>query len=252
VLADIQDNPGAGGTSDTVGLLRALIAHRAKGAVIDMIVDPEAAAAAHEVGEGALLPCGVGAKIGYAGETPVEANWRVMRVASGDFVGTGPMFGGAKFHIGPMALVTDEDSGVTAVLAAARIQAVDQEQFRHVGIEPSEVPILALKSTVHFRADFQPIAETILVVQSPGAHISDPVEMPYITGTCARGFGCGRWGPNIVERGGNHARWLRPSRISGRERLARGASRRSQHRRARLHDAPDPRPEDHLYGQARP
>ena len=120
VLADIQDNPGAGGTSDTVGLLRALIRHKAKGAVIGMIVDPEAAAAAHEVGEGALLPCGVGAKIGYAGETPVEAKWRVMRVASGDFVGTGPMFGGAKFHIGPMALVTDEDSGVSAVLAAAR------------------------------------------------------------------------------------------------------------------------------------
>src|SRR5580692_4305151 len=179
VLADIQDNPGAGGTSDTVGLLRALIAHRAKGAVIGMIVDPEAAAAAHAVGEGALLPCGVGAKIGYAGEMPVEAAWRVMRIASGDFVGTGPMFGGAKFHIGPMALVTDEDSGVSVVLAAARIQAIDQEQFRHVGVEPSAVPILALKSTVHFRADFQPIAETVLCVLSPGAHVSDPVELPY-------------------------------------------------------------------------
>jgi microcystin degradation protein MlrC len=32
---------------------------------------------------------------------------------------------------------------------------------------------------VHFRADFQPIAETILVVQSPGAHVTDPVELPY-------------------------------------------------------------------------
>ena len=179
VLADIQDNPGAGGTSDTVGLLRALIAHKAQGAVIGLIVDPEAAAVAHAVGEGALLPCGIGAKVGYAGETPVEAHWRVMRVASGDFVGTGPMFGGAKFHIGPMALVTDEDSGVSVVLAAARIQAIDQEQFRHVGVEPAEVPILALKSTVHFRADFQPIAETVLCVLSPGAHVSDPVELPY-------------------------------------------------------------------------
>ena len=55
VLADIQDNPGAGGTSDTVGLLRALIAHKATGAVIGMIVDPEAAEAAAAVGEGALL-----------------------------------------------------------------------------------------------------------------------------------------------------------------------------------------------------
>jgi microcystin degradation protein MlrC len=65
------------------------------------------------------------------------------------------------------------------VLACKRIQAIDQEQFRHVGVEPAEVPILALKSTVHFRAAFQPIAETILVVQSPGAHVTDPVELPY-------------------------------------------------------------------------
>ena len=179
ILADVQDNPGAGGTSDTVGILRALIAQRAKGAVIGMMVDPEAAAAAEAAGEGALLPCGVGAKVGYAGETPVEAKWRIVRLGSGRFTGTGPMYGGAKFNIGPMALVTDEDSGVSAVLAAKRIQANDKEMFRHVGVEPAEVPILVLKSTVHFRADFQPIAEEILCVRSPGAHVTDPAELPY-------------------------------------------------------------------------
>jgi microcystin degradation protein MlrC len=179
LLADVQDNPGAGGTSDTVGLLRALIAHRAKGAVIGMIVDPEAAEMATAAGEGALLDCGIGAKVGYAGEVPVEAQWRVVRLGDGRFTGTGPMFGGAKFQIGPMALLTDEVSGVSAVLAAKRIQAVDQEMFRHVGVEPAAVPILGLKSTVHFRAHFQPIAETILCVNSPGAHVSDPAELPY-------------------------------------------------------------------------
>jgi microcystin degradation protein MlrC len=179
VLADIQDNPGAGGTSDTVGLLRAMIAHKAKGAVIGMMVDPEAAAAAAAVGEGALLDVGVGAKVGYAGEVPVEADWRVVRLGSGKFIGTGPFYGGAKFDIGPMALITDEASGVSVVLAAKRVQAADQEMFRHVGVEPTQVPILGLKSTVHFRADFQPIAATVLCVVSPGAHISDPVEFPY-------------------------------------------------------------------------
>jgi microcystin degradation protein MlrC len=159
--------------------LRALIAHKAQGAVIGMMVDPEATERAAAVGEGALLDCGVGAKIGYAGETPVQAKWRVVRLGSGRFTGTGPMYGGAKFNIGPMALITDEDSGVSAVLAAKRIQANDKEMFRHVGVEPAEVPILALKSTVHFRADFQPIAEAILAVQSPGAHITDPADLPY-------------------------------------------------------------------------
>jgi microcystin degradation protein MlrC len=28
-------------------------------------------------------------------------------------------------------------------------------------------------------AHFQPIAETILCVQSPGAHVTDPAELPY-------------------------------------------------------------------------
>jgi microcystin degradation protein MlrC len=78
-----------------------------------------------------------------------------------------------------MALVTDAASGVSAVLAAKRIQAADREMFRHVGVEPARVPILALKSTVHFRADFAPIAEAILCVRAPGAAISDPLELPY-------------------------------------------------------------------------
>jgi microcystin degradation protein MlrC len=179
ILADIQDNPGAGGTSDTVGLLRALIAQKAKGAVIGMMVDPEAAEAAAAAGEGAILEEGVGAKVGYAGETPVAARWRVSRLGSGIFTGSGPMYGGAKFRIGPMALVTDAESGVSVVLATKRIQAVDQEMFRHVGVEPAQVPILGLKSTVHFRAHFQPIAAAILAVQSPGAHVTDPVDLPY-------------------------------------------------------------------------
>jgi microcystin degradation protein MlrC len=147
--------------------------------VIGMIVDEVAARAAVEVGEGNIMRRGIGAAVGYAGEKPVEADWHVVKLGDGKFTGTGPFYGGAKFQIGPMALVTDEASGVSAVLACRRVQAADQEMFRHVGVEPSRVPILALKSTVHFRADFQPIAETILVVQSPGAHITDPVEMPY-------------------------------------------------------------------------
>jgi microcystin degradation protein MlrC len=179
LLADIQDNPGAGGTSDTVGLLRALIAQRARGAAIGMIVDPEAAEAATAAGEGAMLERGIGAAVGFAGEKPVERPWRIARLASGIFIGSGPVCGGGKFRIGPMALLTDEESGVSAVLACRRIHAVDQEMFRHVGVEPSAVPVLALKSTVHFRAHFQPIAETVLCVQSPGAHVTDPAELAY-------------------------------------------------------------------------
>lgn len=48
-----------------------------------------------------------------------------------------------------------------------------------VGIEPKEMKILVLKSTNHYRADFQPIASEILVVEAPGAIIEDPAKVPY-------------------------------------------------------------------------
>ena len=150
--------------------------------------------AAHGPARGRWLDCGIGAKVGFAGETPVEAEWRVVRLGSGDFIGSGPMYGGAHFDIGPMALVTDEASGVSAVLAAKRIQAADQEMFRHVGVEPARCRSSALKSTVHFRADFQPIAETILCVRAPGRRIS-PTRRNCPTGHLRRGIRLHPLGP---------------------------------------------------------
>eukprot|EP01035_Chromulina_nebulosa_P030268 gene30269-40232_t len=43
VIADTQDNPGAGGDSDTTGMLRALVANKATRAAIGVIYDPAAA-----------------------------------------------------------------------------------------------------------------------------------------------------------------------------------------------------------------
>ena len=56
---------------------------------------------------------------------------------------------------------------------------LDQAPFRHLGVEPKEQKILALKSTVHFRGDFQPLAEEILVTIAPGGHLADSSRFPY-------------------------------------------------------------------------
>ncbi len=65
------------------------------------------------------------------------------------------------------------------VLTSRKQQAADQAMLRHVGIEPTAQKILALKSSVHFRADFQPIAEEILIVAAPGANPVDNRDLPY-------------------------------------------------------------------------
>ena len=76
-------------------------------------------------------------------------------------------------------MLREQRSGVRVVLASVKCQAADQEMFRHVGIEPVRQRMVAVKSSVHFRADFQPIAREILVVRAPGPALADPADFPW-------------------------------------------------------------------------
>src|SRR5574341_1845314 len=69
VLADTQDNPGAGGNGDTTGLLRTLIEQRAEDAVLGMLIDPPSAKRAHEVGQGNSSVFNVGGLSRIAGRS---------------------------------------------------------------------------------------------------------------------------------------------------------------------------------------
>jgi len=177
VLADTQDNPGAGGTSDTVGLLEALVRAKADRTSLAVMWDPAAAEAAHLVGQGASFTIDLGGKSGAPGQRPFRGSFTVDGLGDGRFLGTGPMYGGAHMNLGPMALL--RIGGVRVVVASRKVQAADQAIFRHLGVDPTAERILALKSSVHFRADFAPIAEDILVVKAPGAMLADPADFPF-------------------------------------------------------------------------
>lgn len=177
VIADTQDNPGAGGDSDTTGMLRALLRNRARNAAIGMMVDPHAARAAHEAGEGAEITIALGGRSGIAGDAPLEATFRVEKVANGDLHATGPYYGGAHMNVGPSACLAIDD--VKVVVATYKAQMADLAMYRFVGIEPTDMAILVNKSSVHFRADFEPIAETVLVCTAPGPMPLDPAELAW-------------------------------------------------------------------------
>ncbi|MGB5330593.1 MAG: MlrC C-terminal domain-containing protein, partial [Gammaproteobacteria bacterium] len=172
VLADAQDNPGAGGTSDTTGLLESLVRNSARQAVIAVMYDPEVAAMAHEAGVGAVLETALGAKSGLPGIEPYPARFEVEALGDGRFTYTGAMNLNSKAKLGNMALlrIMDDNSEVRVVVGSSRSQCLDLAMIRHLGIEPTEQKIVAVKSTVHFRADFDPIAADTLVVIAPGIH----------------------------------------------------------------------------------
>jgi microcystin degradation protein MlrC len=177
ILADTQDNPGGGGNADSMSLIKALVAGHVPAVLAGIICDPEAAARAHSVGEGASIDLELGARSGTPGETPLEGRFRVAALGDGRFTGTGPFYRGARFELGPMALL--ELDGVRIAVASRKQQAADQAMFRHLCVEPADHAVLALKSSVHFRADFGPIASRILVVEAPGPNAADPAKLPF-------------------------------------------------------------------------
>ncbi|MGH6952926.1 MAG: M81 family metallopeptidase [Alphaproteobacteria bacterium] len=177
ILVDTQDNPGAGANGDTTGLLQSLVRAKAERAVVAMIHDPEVASIAHRAGVGAKITVGLGEKSGLPGHAPFRATFRVERLGDGSFTATGPFYSGSRMRLGPMALLAL--GGTRVVVASKKQQCADQAMLRHVGVEPREQAILALKSSVHFRADFQDMAGEILIVTAPGPSVADPTKLPF-------------------------------------------------------------------------
>ena len=177
VIADTQDNPGAGGDSDTTGMLRALLANGAKNAALGLMVDAKAAAAAHAAGAGAVLDLDLGGRSGVAGDAPFHGRFTVERLASGEVCATGPFYGGSRMNLGASACLRIE--GVRVVVASRKAQMADRAMYRFVGVEPERQAILVNKSSVHFRADFEPIAEAVLVCAAPGSMPVNPADLPW-------------------------------------------------------------------------
>ena len=181
VIADTQDNPGAGGDSDTTGMLRALLACEAgrapRGAALGLMADAEAARAAYQAGPGATLRLGLGGKSRIPGDAPLVAEYRVEALSDGKVRCNGPFSRGAQMDLGPSACLSIQ--GVRVVVTSRKTQLADQALYRFVGIDPLQTGILVNKSSVHFRADFTPIAQEILVAKAPGPMAADPSDLPW-------------------------------------------------------------------------
>jgi microcystin degradation protein MlrC len=171
VLADIADNTGGGAAGDTTGILRELLRVGARGATVACLWDPAAVRACLEAGVGATLTVAVGGKVDARHGAPLTVNGRVRTLSDGRFVHRGPMFRGLEGRLGPTAVLDVDD--IKIILISQRWQTLDPEMIRFTGIDPMAEKILVVKSSIHYRAAFEPIARAILEVDAPGLSSSD-------------------------------------------------------------------------------
>ncbi|MBI9044449.1 MAG: M81 family metallopeptidase [Anaerolineaceae bacterium] len=194
VLADVQDNAGGGGTSDTIWILDALIKNNAQDAALALMFDPQAAELIHTTGEGSHIKLELGGKL-MPGHIPYTGTFLIEKLFEGEFDLTSPMNRGHKANLGKMALISI--GGVKVVVASVRTQNNDQSYFRIMGIDPTKMNIVVVKSTNHYRAHYMPIAEEIIMVDAPGAHIEDPTKIPYVN--LREGVRLGGLGPEFIK-----------------------------------------------------
>ena len=168
VLADGADNPGGGGPCDGTTILQKFIEADVQDAVIAVMADPESVARAVETGVGNRVQLNVGGKTDAQHGAPVTLTGYVKTLSDGRFILKGPMGRGTVGQMGTTAVIQVE--GIEIILTERRIQPYDAEVLRSVGIEPQARKLIALKSAVHFRADYTPLAHQILDVDTPGVH----------------------------------------------------------------------------------
>jgi len=177
LLADGSDNPGGGAPCDGTVMLQALIEANAPRSTVAIIADPEAVAEAIAAGVGRQVTLRVGGKTDDRHGPTLALTGYVRLISDGRFANRGPMYTGVEADMGrTVVFVVGE---VEVMLTEQRIQPYDCQALRCVGIEPRDRLLIGLKSAVHFRADYGPLASAIFEVDTPGIHNPDVTRLHF-------------------------------------------------------------------------
>jgi len=173
LLIDHCDNCGSGGSQDVMLVVEEILRQELDDVAIAPIRDPQAVAQMVAAGIGNNVNLLLGGKtdmpaIGLTGR-PLQIAGRVRNITDGEIVFTGPMYTGLKSHLGRTAVL---DTGRAQIVVTERHhEPFDLVIFRHCGIEPTKKRFIMLKSRIHYRAGFKPIAAHI--VECAGAGVTN-------------------------------------------------------------------------------
>ncbi|MEZ4498818.1 MAG: M81 family metallopeptidase [Thermomicrobiales bacterium] len=182
VLADLGDNPGGGSAADGTALLWGLLDLGAKNVGFALIADPEVVDQAFAAGLGRRIQVRLGAKADKLHGYPLDVTATITNLTDGGYVYEGPMLTGVRGSLGRTAVLACEGRHgniVEVIVCERRVQPLDTAVFRSQGINPEEKQILVVKSAVHFRGAYMPIAKRIIEVDTPGLTSVDFARFPY-------------------------------------------------------------------------
>ncbi|WP_374466836.1 M81 family metallopeptidase [Ferrovibrio sp.] len=182
ILLDHADNCGSGGTQDVMMVIEEVLKQGLEDVAVGAIWDPEAVQIMQAAGVGATVTLELGGKSGMPSlklkGKPLKLTGRVRTITDGEWIVRGPMYNGYKVMMGPTA-VLEVDGRMQIVVVSRHHEPWDTGVFRSVGIEPEHKRYLLLKSRIHYRAGFAPLAKATFTLDGEGVTTSDNRIIPY-------------------------------------------------------------------------
>lgn len=172
VLFDVGDNVGGGSPGDSTLILHAARRLGVSG-MLQALADAAAVQACEAAGVGGRIEIAVGGKTDERHGAPFAIGGVVRALSDGRYEETGPTHAGFRFfNDGPSAAVHTDD-GFTLVLITRPGGSMSLQQFRTLGIEPTESAIVVAKGVHSPRPAMEPIARAMIWVATPGVTTAD-------------------------------------------------------------------------------
>ncbi len=172
LILDVGDNVGGGSEGDSVSLLNQVLAQDASGFVAT-VADADAAEACRVAGVGGRVEVTVGASVDPSVGPPVALVGTVLAVTDGRFEDAGPTHGGGRFYNAGTMAALDIGNDNVVVFTSRAMGTHSPEQFRSLGLEPTEFRAIIAKGVNSPMAGFRPLAGEIIYADTPGCTAAD-------------------------------------------------------------------------------
>ncbi|MBV9220788.1 MAG: M81 family metallopeptidase, partial [Methylobacteriaceae bacterium] len=180
VVSDAGDAPTGGSAADNTAVLAALIAggaDRAARLSYLTLCDPDAVRAAATAGRGATVTLGVGHGFSKDSGAPLPITGSVCSLSDGTYRMNDPGAQGLEISMGPSAVIAI--GAIRLLLRSRPSMEWDTAMYTSQGLDLREAALVFVKSPSHFRAGFGPLANRILVANTPGPTAPDMRRIPF-------------------------------------------------------------------------
>jgi len=181
LLVEPSDNIGGGAPGDCTGVLRALLKHGTKNALL-AINDPEAVAALADAKPGEVRTLAIGGKRSRLDPGPVTLEVTFVSRSDGKFTLVDrhshlASMGGVNIDMHACAVV--HTANLTLLLTSRKTPPFDLGQYRSQGIEPKDFAFIGVKAAVGHRQGYDPITAQSYWVDTPGPCRSELTSFPW-------------------------------------------------------------------------